>query len=170
MNYIFKLNKIYRYDDHKHLKIHINIEELSNCTDTNYDSSIGKWYINVHNEPYCDIPHFHIINENLKFDSRILLFESKYLGNKFHQYDLSEQQRIFNSIKFVYVTFVMINGATVWLIWSRAVSVDIGVLTQGSVVALINYMSQILVELIKLANLIITITKSFCSTYYRRAL
>ena len=79
----------------QHLKIHLPIEELSNCTDTNYDSSIGKWYINVHNEPYCYIPHFHIINEDLKFDSRILLFESKYLGNKFHQYDLSEQQRIF---------------------------------------------------------------------------
>ncbi|MCR5012332.1 MAG: ABC transporter ATP-binding protein/permease [Lachnospiraceae bacterium] len=58
------------------------------------------------------------------------------------------------------VTFVMINGAAVWLIWSGAVSVDAGTLTQGSVVALINYMSQILVELIKLANMIVLMSKS----------
>ena len=58
------------------------------------------------------------------------------------------------------VTFVMINGAAIWLIWSGAMSVDAGTLTQGSVVALINYMSQILVELIKLANMIVLITKS----------
>lgn len=58
------------------------------------------------------------------------------------------------------VTYVIINIATVVLIYVGAVRVDAGSLTQGEVVALVNYMSQILVELIKLANLIITITKA----------
>ncbi len=58
------------------------------------------------------------------------------------------------------VTYVIINGATVVLIYIGALRVDSGILTQGEVVALVNYMSQILVELIKLANLIITITKA----------
>lgn len=58
------------------------------------------------------------------------------------------------------VTFVIINIAIVVLIWVGAIRVEQGVLTQGAVVALYNYMSQILVELIKLANLIITMTKS----------
>lgn len=58
------------------------------------------------------------------------------------------------------VTYVIINIATVVLIYVGAVRVDTGRLTQGEVVALVNYMSQILVELIKLANLIITITKA----------
>ena len=58
------------------------------------------------------------------------------------------------------VTYVIINGATVVLIYVGALQVDSGILTQGEVVALVNYMSQILVELIKLANLIITITKA----------
>ncbi len=58
------------------------------------------------------------------------------------------------------VTYVIINLAIIWLIHTGAVSVNEGILTQGAVVALYNYMSQILVELIKLANLIINITKS----------
>ena len=58
------------------------------------------------------------------------------------------------------VTYVIINAATLVLLYTGAVQVDIGSLTQGEVVALVNYMSQILVELIKLANLIITITKA----------
>ena len=58
------------------------------------------------------------------------------------------------------VTYVIINGATVVLIYVGALRVDSGILTQGEVVALVNYMSQILVELVKLANLIINITKS----------
>ena len=58
------------------------------------------------------------------------------------------------------VTYVIINLATVVLIWVGAVRVDTAIITQGAVVALINYMSQILVELIKLANLIINITKA----------
>lgn len=58
------------------------------------------------------------------------------------------------------VTFVIVNAATVVLIYTGAVRVDNGLITQGQVVALVNYMSQILVELIKLANLIVTITKA----------
>lgn len=58
------------------------------------------------------------------------------------------------------LTYVIINGAIVVLVWTGAVRVDNGYITQGQVVALINYMSQILVELVKLANLIININKS----------
>ena len=58
------------------------------------------------------------------------------------------------------VTYIMINLATVAVIWVGALQVDAGLLTQGKVVALVNYMSQILTELIKLANLIIIISKS----------
>lgn len=58
------------------------------------------------------------------------------------------------------VTFIIVNLATVVLIYTGAVRVDTGYITQGEVVALVNYMSQILIELIKLANLIITITKA----------
>ena len=58
------------------------------------------------------------------------------------------------------LTYVTVNGGIIALIYVGAVRVDIGDLTQGEVVALINYMSQILVELVKLANLIITVTKA----------
>lgn len=58
------------------------------------------------------------------------------------------------------ITYVIINAATLVLIWTGAVRVDAGYLTQGEVVALVNYMSQILVELIKLANLIVSVTKA----------
>jgi ABC-type multidrug transport system fused ATPase/permease subunit len=58
------------------------------------------------------------------------------------------------------ITYIIINIAMVILIWIGAVRVDVGVITQGAVFALVNYMSQILVELIKLANLIMISTKS----------
>ena len=58
------------------------------------------------------------------------------------------------------ITYVIVNGAIVVLLYTGALRVDGGVLTQGAVVALVNYMSQILVELVKLANLIITVTKA----------
>lgn len=57
-------------------------------------------------------------------------------------------------------TYIVINGAIVALLWTGALRVDGGYITQGEVVALVNYMSQILVELVKLANLIININKS----------
>ena len=58
------------------------------------------------------------------------------------------------------MTYVIINAATIFLIWKGAVRVNGGDMSQGQVVAMYNYMAQILVELIKLANLIITITKA----------
>lgn len=58
------------------------------------------------------------------------------------------------------ITYVIINGAIIVLIQTGAWQVENGIITQGEVVALVNYMSQILVELVKLANLIITISKS----------
>ena len=58
------------------------------------------------------------------------------------------------------LTYVVVNGGIIALIYAGAIRVNIGDLTQGEVVALINYMSQILTELVKLANLIITVTKA----------
>ena len=58
------------------------------------------------------------------------------------------------------VTYIIINGGLMALIYVGALQIEGGILSQGQVVALINYMSQILVELIKLANLIITVTKA----------
>ena len=58
------------------------------------------------------------------------------------------------------VTFIIINCATIAVIWVGAGQVFDGIITRGEVVALVNYMSQILVELVKLANLIILVTKS----------
>ncbi len=58
------------------------------------------------------------------------------------------------------MTYAIINAATVWLIYTGALRVNSGVLSSGEVVALYNYMSQILIELIKFASLIINITKS----------
>ena len=58
------------------------------------------------------------------------------------------------------VTYVIINGAIIVLVWTGAWQVEEGIITQGEVVALVNYMSQILVELVKLANLIINISKA----------
>ncbi|MCR4791371.1 MAG: ABC transporter ATP-binding protein/permease [Lachnospiraceae bacterium] len=61
------------------------------------------------------------------------------------------------------LTFIIVNAATMFLIYKGALRVNIGVITQGQAVAILNYMSQILVELLKLTNLIVTITKSLAS-------
>ena len=58
------------------------------------------------------------------------------------------------------LTYILINLAILWLIYEGALRVESGILTQGMVIALYNYMSQILVELVKLASLIILMTKS----------
>lgn len=58
------------------------------------------------------------------------------------------------------LTYVIINAGLIALIYTGALQVEAGALTQGQVVALVNYMSQILVELVKMANLIITVTKA----------
>lgn len=61
------------------------------------------------------------------------------------------------------ITYILINLAIIALIYTGALRVELGILTQGAVIALYNYMSQILVELIKLANMIIQITKALAS-------
>ncbi len=61
------------------------------------------------------------------------------------------------------LTFVIVNLSICFLVYKGALEVDTGDLTQGQVIALYNYMSQILIELVKLANLIITITKALAS-------
>ena len=58
------------------------------------------------------------------------------------------------------LTFIVVNFAAIVLIWSGALRVDSGEISQGTVIALYNYMAQILVELVKLANLIVSITKA----------
>lgn len=57
-------------------------------------------------------------------------------------------------------TFVIVNLATALLLWTGAIRVDTGYITQGQLIALVNYMSQILVELVKFANLIVIVTKA----------
>lgn len=76
--------------------------------------------------------------------------------------DLAEKQLTAGGVSVLLnpVTFVIINLAVVLLVQIGAVKVDGGILTQGLVIALYNYMSQILVELVKMANLIITMTKA----------
>lgn len=79
-----------------------------------------------------------------------------------------QNQRLADAQKFVGrisglmnpMTYIVVNGATLVLIYIGAIRVNAGGLTQGEVVALVNYMSQILVELVKLANLIISVTKA----------
>lgn len=84
--------------------------------------------------------------------------------NEFHQRngELTRKQKRAGFISALMnpATYVIINIATAYLIWIGAIQVDHGVLTQGQVIALYSYMSQILVELIKLANLIVTVNKS----------
>ena len=78
---------------------------------------------------------------------------------------LTEQQKRTGNISSLTnpITYVIINLCIIFLIRTGAVQVHLGILTQGQVVALYNYMSQILVELIKLANLIVTINKALAS-------
>ena len=61
------------------------------------------------------------------------------------------------------LTYAVLNGAIILLIYTGAIRVEAGAITLGAVVALYNYMSQILVELVKLANLIVTLTKAMTS-------
>ncbi|MBQ9703581.1 MAG: ABC transporter ATP-binding protein, partial [Clostridia bacterium] len=77
-------------------------------------------------------------------------------------YELNKMQKFVGKISAIMnpMTYAILNIAISVLIWKGAIQVNIGNLSQGDVVALYNYMSMILVELIKLANLIISITKA----------
>lgn len=81
----------------------------------------------------------------------------------------NEENQVLNRVQMVVgriaalmnpVTFLIINGSVILLLWIGAIHVDAGWITQGEVVALVNYMSQILVELVKLANLIVNVNKA----------
>ena len=93
--------------------------------------------------------------EDYKEESEIKQFEEQ-------NQRLTDAQKFVGSISGIMnpMTYVVVNSATIVLIYIGAIRVDAGNLTQGEVVALVNYMSQILVELVKLANLIISITKA----------
>lgn len=90
-----------------------------------------------------------------KEESEIDSFENQTADLTRHQLSAGRISALMNP-----VTYVVINTAVVLLIHVGAIKVDHGALTQGQVIALYNYMSQILVELIKMANLIITMTKA----------
>ncbi|MBQ7225763.1 MAG: ABC transporter ATP-binding protein [Clostridia bacterium] len=83
---------------------------------------------------------------------------------KFHRQteDLNKGQKLVGRISAIMnpATFAIVNISIAILIWRGAIQVNYGNLTQGQVIALYNYMSQILIELIKLANLIVTMTKA----------
>ena len=90
-----------------------------------------------------------------KEESETRSFEQKTQELTRHQLTAGRISALMNP-----VTYVVINTAIVLLIYVGALQVEEGILTQGQVVALYNYMTQILVELIKMANLIITMTKA----------
>lgn len=87
--------------------------------------------------------------------------------HKFHHQteELNMAQRFVGRISAIMnpATYAIVNISIAILIWQGAIQVDHGNLTQGQVIALYNYMSQILIELVKLANLIVTITKAVAS-------
>ena len=88
-------------------------------------------------------------------DEEIAAFEGKTEELTVRQFSAGRISALMNP-----VTFVIINLAVVLLVQVGALKVESGILTQGLVIALYNYMSQILVELIKMANLIISMTKA----------
>lgn len=106
-----------------------------------------------------------ITRENLQGVRVIRAFgQEKQEEEKFKAatYELNKMQKFVGKISAIMnpMTYAILNIAISVLIWKGAIQVNIGNLTQGDVVALYNYMSMILVELIKLANLIISITKA----------
>lgn len=107
----------------------------------------------------------HITHENLTGSRVIRAFHKE--DNEIEQFEnsnnsLSKLQIYVGKISALMnpITYTIINIAIVALIWTGAIQVNIGNISQGNVVALVNYMSQILVELVKLANLIVLINKA----------
>lgn len=117
-------------------KVQGNLDRLLNLTRENL---AGVRVIRAFHKEEEEIDTFKGSNENL---TNIQLFVGKILA-------------FMNP-----VTYIIVNGAILLILWVGGVKVNTGLLTTGAVIALVNYMSQILVELIKLANLIITLTKS----------
>lgn len=86
------------------------------------------------------------------------------VGESFHEHNeaLTAMQRFTGRISALMnpITYILINGAVIVLMYTGAIRVEAGILTQGALVALYNYMSQILVELVKMANMILNLTKA----------
>lgn len=86
------------------------------------------------------------------------------VGESFHEHNeaLTAMQRFTGRISALMnpITYVLINAAVIVLMYTGAIRVEAGILTQGALVALYNYMSQILVELVKMANMILNLTKA----------
>lgn len=106
-----------------------------------------------------------ITRENLTGARVIRAFnkeEAEIENFRTHNEALTDEQLFVGKISALMnpLTYIIINIATVVLIYVGAIRVNTGHISQGEVVALVNYMSQILVELIKLANLIVTLTKA----------
>ncbi len=112
---------------------------LDRITQSTRENLLGVRVIRAFCKEETEIDSFHVKNDQLTF-------LQKYVG---------KISALLNPL-----TYVLINIATIVLIYVGALRVDMGILTQGQVIALYNYMSQILVELIKLADLIINITKA----------
>lgn len=112
---------------------------LDRITQSTRENLLGVRVIRAFCKEETEIDSFHVKNDQLTS-------LQKYVG---------KISALLNPL-----TYVLINIATVVLIYVGALRVDMGILTQGQVIALYNYMSQILVELIKLADLIINITKA----------
>ena len=93
-----------------------------------------------------------------KEQDEIKVFEEKNSVLNFAQRAVAKISSLTNPL-----TFIIVNISAVVLIWVGAIRVDNGDISQGTVIALYNYMAQILIELIKLANLIVSITKSIAS-------
>ena len=94
---------------------------------------------------------------------RAFSMENEEVEGYDHSVDILKKYQLFAGRVSAFMnplTFAIVNGATLVLLYKGAVEIDAGFLSQGQLIALVNYMAQILVELIKLANLIITITKS----------
>lgn len=85
-------------------------------------------------------------------------------ADSFHEHNeaLTALQRFTGKISALMnpITYVLINAAVIVLLYTGAIRVEAGILTQGALVALYNYMSQILVELVKMANMILNLTKA----------
>ena len=100
-----------------------------------------------------------VIRAFCKEEDEISEFEQRNSALASHQKLVGGISALMNPL-----TYVLINVAILFLIYSGAIKVSAGNLTAGQVVALYNYMSQILIELVKFANLIITVTKAVASS------
>ncbi|MGN0158779.1 MAG: ABC transporter ATP-binding protein [Brotaphodocola sp.] len=114
-------------------------KQLDQVTQATRENLTGARVVRAFNRQEDEIKHFESANDDLvKF--QIFVGKISALMNP--------------------ITYVIINLAIVMVVWISGNQVDSGIITQGETIALVNYMSQILVELIKLANLIVSVSKA----------